>query len=1093
MDDPVRGLHPAGHLDETGAQDEGAVAFEDLRPDDDVGGAGLVLDGHEDDALGRAGPLADQDEAGDRDPAARAQALQPFVGDDPQGLEVAAHEAHRMRLQRQRQEAIIVDHLLADRHRRQRRVGLGLQVAGRRLLEQRQPLRRALGVERPAGPQRVAAAVAQRGEGVGIGQPLDGRAFQPGAQPQVAHGIVARAPRLHQRAHVGFAQALHLPEAETDRVARADMVAHAGIAGLHPPGVEGGGLQRLVPVGAIDVDRPHLDPVLAGVAHDLRRGVEAHRLGVQEGGGEDVRIMAFQPAGGVDQQREGGGVAFGKAVFAEALDLLEAALGEVALVAARDHALDHLLLEGVDGADPPEGRHGAAQPVGLVGREARRDDGDLHRLFLEQRHAEGAAEHLAQFLLGEGDRLQPHLAAQIGVDHVALDRPGPHDRHLDDQVVEAVGPQLGQHGHLRPALDLEDAERVGALDHRIGRLVVLGLRQIGQRQRQVVMLLQEIEGAAQAGQHAQRQDVDLQDAELVEIVLVPLDDGAPLHAGVEDRHHLVDAALGDDEAADMLGQMPRKAGELGGKGQDVGGGGVLGRQARGRGLALAEIGGGIAPDRAGQGRDGILRQAERLADLAGGRPRPIGDDGGGDGGVVAAVMLVDVLDHLLAALVLEVDVDVRRLAPVRGDEALEQEAGPLRRDLGDADAEADDGIGRRAAALAQDALLAGAFHDVMDGEEIRLVLQFADDLQLVVDPRRHAGRHALRIAPAGALMGEMTQLLGRRARQFQRLVGIFVGKALQVELQLGEEPAGLGDRLGIMAEQPLHLVRRLQVPLGIARQKEAGLGQRHMLADRGHHVLQPAPAGRVVEGVVGGQHRRAAARGQMRRPRHAALVEPVMGRRDGQADGAAEGLAQPVQRVGEAGLHCRGVAVLAAAERLRRDHREVQPLAPFQEVGKGEDAASLGRPQIAAAQKPAEPAPAGTVARIGEDVGRRVGKHQPGAGRIGQFRLARGLVGAHDAGHGVAVGNAETGEPQAVGGDHQLLRLRRAGKEGKAAGDADLGKGPGLAIGLDPHAKMPCRNQAGRPSGTCSSGSTAGSAQPWRNSQKRRPASSSTR
>ena len=35
-----------------------------------------------------------------------------------------------------------------------------------------------------------------------------------------------------------------------------------------------------------------------------------------------------------------------------------------------------------------EGRHGAAQLVGLAGCEAGADDGDLHRLFLEQRHAE---------------------------------------------------------------------------------------------------------------------------------------------------------------------------------------------------------------------------------------------------------------------------------------------------------------------------------------------------------------------------------------------------------------------------------------------------------------------------------------------------------------------------------------------------------------------------------------------------------------------------------------------------------------------------------------------------------------------------------
>jgi hypothetical protein len=63
---------------------------------------------------------------------------------------------------------------------------------------------------------------------------------------------------------------------------------------------------------------------------------------------------------------------------------------------------------------------------------------------------------------GEGkiDRLLALAAAQIGVDHVALDRAGAHDRHLDDEIVEAGGFQPRQHVHLRPALDLEDAERV---------------------------------------------------------------------------------------------------------------------------------------------------------------------------------------------------------------------------------------------------------------------------------------------------------------------------------------------------------------------------------------------------------------------------------------------------------------------------------------------------------------------------------------------------------------------------------------------------------------------------------------------------------
>ncbi len=196
-------------------------------------------------------------------------------------------------------------------------------------------------------------------------------------------------------------------------------------------------LQRAVPAGEVHVDRTDLDAVVLGVAHDLRRRVEAHRLAVEERGGEHVRVVAFDPGRGVDQEGEARRVALGKAVLAEALDLAEAALGELAPVAVRHHAVDQLVAKVGDGADPLEGRHGAAQLVGLGGREARRHDGDAHRLLLEQRHAERLAQHRLQLRwMRVVDLLDPLPAAQIGMHHVALDRSGPHDRDLDDEIVE---------------------------------------------------------------------------------------------------------------------------------------------------------------------------------------------------------------------------------------------------------------------------------------------------------------------------------------------------------------------------------------------------------------------------------------------------------------------------------------------------------------------------------------------------------------------------------------------------------------------------------------------------------------------------------
>ena len=53
--------------------------------------------------------------------------------------------------------------------------------------------------------------------------------------------------------------------------------------------------------------------------------------------------MALEIGTGICNQGKAGGVRFGKAVAAEALDLLEDAFGELQRVAALEHALDFLL------------------------------------------------------------------------------------------------------------------------------------------------------------------------------------------------------------------------------------------------------------------------------------------------------------------------------------------------------------------------------------------------------------------------------------------------------------------------------------------------------------------------------------------------------------------------------------------------------------------------------------------------------------------------------------------------------------------------------------------------------------------------------
>ncbi len=72
------------------------------------------------------------------------------------------------------------------------------------------------------------------------------------------------------------------------------------------------------------------------------------------------------------------------------------------------------------------------------GGEIGGDDSNLHCLFLEQRHAQGFAQHVGQLGRGIFHPLLTFATAQIRMHHVALDRAWPDNRYLDHQVVETA-------------------------------------------------------------------------------------------------------------------------------------------------------------------------------------------------------------------------------------------------------------------------------------------------------------------------------------------------------------------------------------------------------------------------------------------------------------------------------------------------------------------------------------------------------------------------------------------------------------------------------------------------------------------------------
>ena len=444
------------------------------------------------------------------------------------------------------------------------------------------------------------------------------------------------------------------------------------------------------------------------------------------------------------------------------------------------------------------------------------------------------------------------------------------------------------------------------------------------------MALDQIEALADGGQHAERQHVDLEHAERVDVVLVPFEEGAIRHGAVVDRHGLVEALAREHEAAHVLGEVAREAKQRVGERDRLADGRVGGVEPRLAHVRLGELVVARAPHQAGQRRRHVLLQAQRLAHLAHGHARAVVDDGRADGGTLAAVAGIEVLDHLLAPLVLEIDVDVGRLAPVGRDEALEQQVDAGGIDAGDAEAVAHGAVGGRAAALAEDLLLAGVAHDVVDGEEIARVVEPGDEGQLLLQQRAHLLRHAIGVACGGAFPGQRLEVGLRGLARRHRLLGVFVAQLLQIEMEAAGDLERARDGLRILRKEPRHLGGRLQVPLGIGLEAEAGVGDRAFLADAGEHVGQRLADGMVVERIGGGDERGTCLGGKLGQFAQPAALVAAIGERGGKIGAAARGGGERAQPLGE-----------GRGERARRDGDEDLPLGRREQLGEGEMALAL--------------------------------------------------------------------------------------------------------------------------------------------------------
>jgi hypothetical protein len=188
--------------------------------------------------------------------------------------------------------------------------------------------------------------------------------------------------------------------------------------------------------------------------------------------------------------------------------------------------------------------------------------------------------------------------------------------------------------------------------------------------------------------HAESQQIHLDDAQVGAVFLVPLHNHAARHAGGFERHHLVQTTLADHHASGVLSQVARQVLQRHHQFQELADARMV-EVEPGFAERLLGLLGMIMPTPArnqfGERVECADFEAQHLAGLPGGHASAVGYDVGRHGGAQLSIARVDVLDHALALLAArQIKIDIRPLAALFGEKALEQQVHADRVNRGDA-------------------------------------------------------------------------------------------------------------------------------------------------------------------------------------------------------------------------------------------------------------------------------------------------------------------------------------------------------------------------------------------------------------------------
>ena len=342
-----------------------------------------------------------------------------------------------------------------------------------------------------------------------------------------------------------------------------------------------------------------------------------------------------------------------------------------------------------------------------------------HDLFLVGDDAVGVGEDR----LERGELVLHFAAAGLAIDvvvhHAALERAGPVERVHGDQIFEALRLGAAQDLAHAGALELEDAVGL-AVHEQLIRLRIV--------ERDVVDVEVDALGALDLGervldqrQRAQAEEVHLQEADALDLLHRPLRRDF-VAVALEERRVVGDRAGRDDDAGGVDAGIARHALEALAHLEHVVDARIVLRhlaQHRVLGERLVQRHVERRRNLLGDAIDVRVRHVHHAADVADhrlGLHRAERDD---LRDVLAAVLLGDVGDHLAAAPLAEVDVDIGQRHALGIEEALENQVVVQRIDVGDAQRPGGQAAGGRAAARAdRNALLARVADEIPDDHEV---------------------------------------------------------------------------------------------------------------------------------------------------------------------------------------------------------------------------------------------------------------------------------------------------------------------------------------------------------------------------------------